>query len=181
MEFDTTLEDLDRLRKIYNIVDDIDLRILTKSNTLSHPPIGYVTLYLKCFKLIFFCFMNFFLHKFPTWHRTIEYNCWILFHLEEVLKLRIFSSRPPSRRILIEQTWANFDFCLTSRMLWDFKTFICLRNIQNQLLAWLNLNEQASANFDCYLASSILRDLKSFICLSIFFCNCPPAWLCLIE
>lgn len=37
-------EDLEILRKIYNIPNDIDLRIPYKGDTLCHPPRGYVTL-----------------------------------------------------------------------------------------------------------------------------------------
>lgn len=40
-----------KLRAVYNIPDDIDLRIPDKVNTSSRPPKGYVTLYLECFKL----------------------------------------------------------------------------------------------------------------------------------
>lgn len=51
MDCEATQEDLDRLRMEYRISDDIELKIHGKSNTPSHPPRGYVTLYLECFRL----------------------------------------------------------------------------------------------------------------------------------
>lgn len=47
----TTHHDLNRLKKAYNIHEDIHLKILGKRDTPSRPPKGCVTLYLKCFKL----------------------------------------------------------------------------------------------------------------------------------
>lgn len=51
MKCSTTHHDLNRLRKFYNIHDDIHLKILGKRDTPNRPPKGCVTLYLKCFKL----------------------------------------------------------------------------------------------------------------------------------
>lgn len=51
MKYETTQLNLDRLRETYSIPSDIDLKILSKNNTSSCPPRGYVTFYLECFKL----------------------------------------------------------------------------------------------------------------------------------
>lgn len=50
MDCETTREDLDRLRKVHSIPNDIDLRIPNNSNSPSRPPKGYTTLYFECFK-----------------------------------------------------------------------------------------------------------------------------------
>lgn len=51
MKCSTTKNGLDRLREVYNIPDDVDLRIPDPKYTHSRPPRGCVTLYLKCLKL----------------------------------------------------------------------------------------------------------------------------------
>lgn len=51
MKCSTTKNGLDRLREVYNIPGDIDLRILDPKYTHSRPPRGCVTLYLECLKL----------------------------------------------------------------------------------------------------------------------------------
>lgn len=51
MKCSTTIKDLDRLREVYNISGDVDIRIPNPKYTLSRPPKGCVTLYLECFKL----------------------------------------------------------------------------------------------------------------------------------
>lgn len=51
MDCETPYEDLHRLRMEYHILDDIVLRIPGKGDIPSHPPKGFVTLYLKCFML----------------------------------------------------------------------------------------------------------------------------------
>lgn len=51
MDCETTQEDLDRLRMEYSIPNDIKLKIPGKSHTPNHPPRGYVTLHLECFRL----------------------------------------------------------------------------------------------------------------------------------
>lgn len=43
MDCETTYEDLNRLRMEYGILDDIELKIHSKSNTTSRPSRGYVT------------------------------------------------------------------------------------------------------------------------------------------
>lgn len=43
--------DLDRLKRVYGIPDDVDLRVPGLKDTPNHPPKRYVTLYLKCFKV----------------------------------------------------------------------------------------------------------------------------------
>lgn len=50
MECKRTIDDLDKLRKIYSIHGDMDLRVLSKSDALSYPLRGFVTLCLECFK-----------------------------------------------------------------------------------------------------------------------------------
>lgn len=51
MDCETTYEDLHRLMMEYSILDDIVLRIPGKGDIPSRPPQGFVTLYLKCFRL----------------------------------------------------------------------------------------------------------------------------------
>lgn len=43
--------DLDRLKRVYGIPDDVDLRVPGLKDTPNHPLRRYVTLYLKCFKV----------------------------------------------------------------------------------------------------------------------------------
>lgn len=51
MKCSTTQKDLDNLREVYNILDDIHLIIPSKEDTHSRPPRGYVTIYLEYFRL----------------------------------------------------------------------------------------------------------------------------------
>lgn len=53
MDYKPTQENLDRLKKIYNILNNIDLKIPNKNNTLSRLPRRYVTLYLKYAQVYF--------------------------------------------------------------------------------------------------------------------------------
>lgn len=50
MDCETTQEDLDILRMEYSIPNDIKLKIPGKSHTPNHPPRGYVSLHLECFR-----------------------------------------------------------------------------------------------------------------------------------
>lgn len=51
MSYKTTQEELESIRAVYDIPDDVELRIPSKIYNPSRPSKGYVTLYLECFKL----------------------------------------------------------------------------------------------------------------------------------
>ena len=46
----TTVEDIVKLRTVYDILDGIPLRIIGKKDTPCQPPRGYVILFLESFK-----------------------------------------------------------------------------------------------------------------------------------
>lgn len=50
MRCETSLQDLDQLRAMYHIPASVDLRLPGENNTPSHPPRGYVTLFLESFR-----------------------------------------------------------------------------------------------------------------------------------
>lgn len=51
MKCDIKRSYLNRLKRVYGIPDDVDLKVHGLKDTLNHPPRRYVTLYLKCFKV----------------------------------------------------------------------------------------------------------------------------------
>lgn len=51
MDYETTQEDLKKLRMEYSVLDDIELKIHSKDDIPNHPLKRCVTLYLECFRL----------------------------------------------------------------------------------------------------------------------------------